>query len=97
MGSLKLSRERLTLALHAIPINARTNNHDIVDDRKATFTTYPLALAVLETTVRQNCSLVESHPSTMFQLGKRKLFGVKELPGGFVDDLIRSVAEDIDN
>lgn len=42
----------LTLALHAMSVDADAANHDIVNNREATFAAYPIPLAIPEATVR---------------------------------------------
>jgi hypothetical protein len=72
-------------------------DHDIVDNGEAALASDPVALAILDTTVRQDGSLVEPHSSTVELLCYRDLVGMKEVPARAVDHLIWSVAEDVDN
>ena len=41
----------LTLALHAVSVDASAADHDIVDDGEAALTSNPVALTVLQATV----------------------------------------------
>lgn len=88
---------RLTLAAHALTIDADAAHHDIVNDREAAFAPYPIPLAVLDAAVCQDCGLVELHASQVELLGERPVLLMEEIPGGPIDDLVRSVAEDINN
>lgn len=46
-----MGEKKLTLTLHAMPVNTGADNHDIVDDGEAALASYPVALTVLEATV----------------------------------------------
>jgi hypothetical protein len=70
----------LTLALHAVPVNTRAADHDIVNDGEATLASHPITLAILQATIGQDSCLVQTHPSTMHGLGQRELVRVEELP-----------------
>jgi hypothetical protein len=85
----------LTLAAHALTIDADAAHHDIVDDGEATFAPYPVPLAVLDAAVCQDCGLVELHASQVKLLGERPVLLMEEIPGGPIDDLVRGVAKDI--
>jgi hypothetical protein len=87
----------LTLAVHAVAIDGNAADHDIVDDGEAALAADPIALAVPDATVGQHGGLVEPHASTMELLCDRDLLGMEEVPAGPIDDLIRGVAEDVDN
>ena len=68
-----------------------------MDGGGAAFTADPLALAVLQAAVRQDGSLVEPHAAAVLCFGEGKFVWMKKLPYGPVDDLVGSVAEDVDN
>jgi hypothetical protein len=78
-------------------VDTRTTYHDIVDNRKAALTADPFSLAILESAVRQHGCLVETYSSAILGLGNRKLIWVEKLPDGSIDNLIRRVAENVDN
>jgi len=78
-------------------IDGNAADHDIVDDREAALASDPVALSVLDATVGQDGSLVEPHASTVELLGDWDFLGMEEVPAGAIDDLVRSVAEDVDN
>lgn len=77
-------------------VDTRTTDHDIVNNREATLTADPLSLAVLESTVGQDSSLVEVDASAVLCSGERKLIRVEELPHGPIDDLVGRVAKNVD-
>mgnify|MGYP006877425150 CR=1 FL=1 len=87
----------LTLALHALAVNAGAANKHVVDDGEAAFAADPVALAVPQSTVGQDSSLVESDAAAVLLSRQWELFGVEELPHGPVDDLIGRMTEDVDN
>jgi len=87
----------LTLAAHALTIDADAAYHDVVDNREATFASYPVPLTVLDAAVCQDCGLVKLHTSQMELLGERPVLLMEEIPGRPIDDLVRGVAEDINN
>jgi len=87
----------LTLALHALAINAGAANEHVVDDGEAAFAADPVALTVPQATVGQDGSLVESDAAAVLLSRQWELFGMEELPHGPVDDLIRRMTEDVDN
>jgi hypothetical protein len=70
----------LTLALHAVSVDTGADDHDIVNDGEAALAANPVALAVLEATVRQNGCFVESHSTAVLRLGEGQLLGMEELP-----------------
>ena len=78
-------------------IDAGAAHHNIVDDRKAAFTSNPFALAVFDAAVRQDGGLVKLDASKMKLLGERFVLLVEEVPSGSIDNLVRSVAEDVDD
>jgi len=78
-------------------IDADAHNHDIVHDSEAALAANPLAISIPQTTVGQNCSLIEGNTSFMESLGLRELRLMKEVPRGPVDDFIRSVTENVNN
>jgi hypothetical protein len=61
--------KRLTLALHAISVDACADDHDIVNDGKAALTTNPVTLAVFQATVGQDSCFVESYSSAVLGFG----------------------------
>jgi hypothetical protein len=80
-----------------LTIDAGATDHDIIDNGEATLASYPVALAVFNTAVCQYGSFVELHTSQMELLGEGSVLDMKEVPGRSVDDLVRGVAEDINN
>ena len=78
-------------------IDTRTDDHNVVDNRKAAFAANPLAFSILDSTVCQYCSLVHRHLLLVELLRIWKLILREELPGGAIDDLIWSVAEYVDD
>jgi hypothetical protein len=71
---------KLTLALHADPVNTRADDHNIVHDRETALASHPVALAVLQATVGQDSRLIKTHSSAVLGLGQREFLGVEELP-----------------
>ena len=53
------------MALHAIAVDTDAADQDIVNNRKAALASDPVALAIAQTTVRQDCSLVEAHAAVV--------------------------------
>ena len=86
-----------TLAAHATAIDGGAADHDIVHDGEAALATDPVALAVPDAAVGQDGGLVEVDAATMELLGEGDLVGVEEVPAGLVDDLVRGMAEDVDD
>jgi hypothetical protein len=78
-------------------VDARTTDHDIVNDGEATLTADPLSLAVLEPAIGQDSGLVEVDASAILCSGERKLIGMEELPDGPINDLIGGVTENVDD
>jgi hypothetical protein len=87
----------LTLAFHAMPVDARAAYHYIVDDGEAALAADPVPLAILQTAVRQDSSLVEAHSSAVLCLCDGQFLWVKELPYRAVDDLVRGMTEDVND
>lgn len=96
-GELATRWRALTLALHAISVDADAADEHVVDDGEAAFAADPVALAVLQAAVGQDGRLVEAHAAAVAGLGQWQLVGVEEVPDGAVDDLIGRVAENVDN
>jgi hypothetical protein len=71
---------RLTLTLHAVPVNTNTADHDVVDYGKAALAADPVALAVLQATVGQHSCFVKADSSTVLCFRQRQFFGMEELP-----------------
>jgi hypothetical protein len=87
----------LTLALHAVPVNTGTANHDIVDNGEAALAADPVALTVLQTTVGQDGGFVKADSSAVLRFCQRQFFGMEEVPYRPVDNLIGCVAENVNN
>jgi hypothetical protein len=71
---------KLTLALHAVPVDTGADDHDIINNGKAALAAHPVALAVLKATVGQDSCFVESHSTAVLRLGQREFLGMEELP-----------------
>jgi hypothetical protein len=97
MSEVEVGRDLHTLAAHSTSIDAGAAHHHVVDDREATLTANPLALAVLDLAIGEDSSFVELHTSTVELPRERNLIGVEKLPARPVDDFVRSVSENVDN
>jgi hypothetical protein len=78
-------------------IDGGAAHHDIVDDGEAALATDPVALAILDAAVRQYGSLVEPYASIMELLCNRYLIGMEKIPDRTVDNLVGSMAENVNN
>lgn len=78
-------------------VDARTSDHDIVDNAETAFTDSPAPIAIANVTIGQNGSLVHHHAARMQPLGGLKILLAEEVPRRSADHLIRSVAKDVDD
>lgn len=85
------------MAVHALAIDGCAADHDIVDDGEAAFASYPIALAVLDPTVGQDCSLVKLHTSVVELFSDGNFIWVEEVPDRSVDDFIRRVSQNVND
>jgi hypothetical protein len=96
LEGLVLAESSLTLTLFASSVNTRTNYHYIVYNGEAAFTADPLAISVLDTTIRQHSSFVRGHSFLVERAHVGEFIRREEVPCWFVDHFIRRVAEDVD-
>ena len=92
-----MGRDSRTLAAHSTSIDAGAAHHYVVDDREATLTTNPLALAVLDLAIGEDGGFVKLHASTVELPRERNLIGVEKLPARPVDDFVGRVSENVDD
>lgn len=86
-----------TLATWPSMVDTGAAYHYIINNRKTAFAPDPITLAVANSTIRQNSSLVESNTSAVQFFCNRYFLRMEEFPGGSIDYLIRGVAKDINN
>lgn len=92
-----LLKARLTLSFASHLIDTRTDDHNVVDYRKAALASDPLTFSILHPTVCQHSCLVHGDLFLMKLLRVRQFIFGKELPGGAIDDLIWSITKDVDH
>lgn len=81
----------------SLAVNARADNHDIVDDGKAAFAANPPTRLVLDLAVIEHCRLVRGDLVLKVMLRIRYFLPREKFPAGTVDDFIGGVAEDVDD
>ena len=78
-------------------VNARANDHDIVDDGKTALASDPVALFVFDTAICQYRSIVHHDLLLVKLLSVGYFILVEELPRGSIDNFIWCVAQDVNH
>lgn len=81
----------------ALAVDADAAYHNIVDNGETALASHPVALAVADAAVGQDGGLVEVHATLVELLRERNLLWMKKVPAGAVDNLVRSMAEDVND
>lgn len=85
------------MAGRSAAVDTCAHDHDIVHNREADFASDPFALTISDSAVDQHCSLVLLYSSLVKTFGDGQVILGEEIPYRAVDNLARSVAEDVDD
>ena len=78
-------------------VDRGATDHDIVDDGETALAADPVPLTILDATVGQNGSLVESYSAAVELLCDGNLIRMEKVPARSIDDFIWSVAQNVND